>query len=182
MGLGAWLACITEAQHYASEEARERAEIISSPAAEEQEIHDILAAYGISRGASSTVVKELKADHDAWVRFMMDFELRLEKPAASRRWISAATMGLAYFGGGLLPMVPYFAMHDAQKALFVSIAVTAVILLIFGYVKSWATVSSKRQCVWGAVQTLGVGIIAAGVSYGVVRGVNLMPGGAGTIG
>lgn len=30
---------------------------------------------------------------------MMDFELKLEKPNVSRAWISAATMGLAYFVG-----------------------------------------------------------------------------------
>jgi len=30
---------------------------------------------------------------------MMDFELKLEKPNGSRAWISAATMGAAYFIG-----------------------------------------------------------------------------------
>jgi hypothetical protein len=30
---------------------------------------------------------------------MMDFELKLEKPNVSRAWISAATMGAAYFIG-----------------------------------------------------------------------------------
>jgi hypothetical protein len=32
---------------------------------------------------------------------MMDFELKLEKPKLSRAWISAATMGAAYFIGKL---------------------------------------------------------------------------------
>lgn len=30
---------------------------------------------------------------------MMTFELKLEKPNVSRAWISAATMGVAYFVG-----------------------------------------------------------------------------------
>jgi len=30
---------------------------------------------------------------------MMDFELKLEKPDVSRAWVSAATMGAAYFIG-----------------------------------------------------------------------------------
>lgn len=35
-----------------------------------------------------------------WVmQFMMDFELRLEKPNVSRAWISGATMGMSYFVG-----------------------------------------------------------------------------------
>lgn len=32
-------------------------------------------------------------------QFMMDFELKLEKPDVSRAWISAGTMGLSYFIG-----------------------------------------------------------------------------------
>ena len=40
---------------------------------------------------------------------MMDFELKLEKPKLSRAWISAATMGFAYFiGTSPKPVVPRF--------------------------------------------------------------------------
>ena len=35
---------------------------------------------------------------------MMDFELKLEKPNNSRAWISAGTMGAAYFIG--MPFSP----------------------------------------------------------------------------
>ena len=35
---------------------------------------------------------------------MMDFELKLEKPKVSRVWISAATMGAAYFVGVFPPI------------------------------------------------------------------------------
>lgn len=37
---------------------------------------------------------------------MMDFELKLEKPNVSRAWISAATMGAAYFVGVPPPFLP----------------------------------------------------------------------------
>jgi hypothetical protein len=33
------------------------------------------------------------------MQFMMHFELKLEKPKVSKAWISAATMGAAYFIG-----------------------------------------------------------------------------------
>ena len=45
------------------------------------------------------MVRDLCKDHEQWVRFMMDFELNLEKPQVGRAWISAATMGAAYFIG-----------------------------------------------------------------------------------
>lgn len=120
---------------------------------------------------------------------MMNFELRLEKPNVSRAWISAGTMGLAYFigktnsseitpplsptnfqmAGGLIPMIPYFAMTNVTHALFVSIGITAVILLAFGFVKNYITVKTKRAGLYGAVQTLAIGVFAAGTSYGIVR-------------
>jgi predicted membrane protein (TIGR00267 family) len=103
---------------------------------------------------------------------MMDFELKLEKPKTSRAWISALSMGLSYFFGGLVPMIPYFAYKDVNHALFTSIGVTVVILLIFGYVKAQLTGCTKRDSVMSALQTLMVGTIAAGTSYGIVRGFN----------
>lgn len=121
---------------------------------------------------------------------MMDLELRLEKPKASRAWISAGALGGSYFvcmdinsrsiemianrlSGGLIPMIPYFIMHNVDHALFVSIGITVVVLLIFGFIKNYYIVCTKRAGAWGAIQTLLIGCLAAGTSYGIVRGLNM---------
>jgi vacuolar iron transporter family protein len=88
-------------------------------------------------------------------------------------------MGLSYFIGGLIPMIPYFAMANVTHALFVSIGITIVILLAFGYGKAVITGSGKAEAVRGAVETLAVGALAAGTSYGIVRG--LEGGGVGFV-
>jgi VIT1/CCC1 family predicted Fe2+/Mn2+ transporter len=172
MGLGAYLAAVTDRDHYMSEEKREHEEVLTKPDDEREECHTILANYGISREASAMVLKDLEANPDCWVQFMMDFELKLEKPEVSRAWISAVTMGLSYFIGGLIPMIPYFAMSDVTHALFVSIGITIVILLSFGYAKTWFTVHTHRLSFLGAIQTLTVGALAAGASYGIVRAID----------
>ncbi|KAH8909414.1 vacuolar iron transporter [Coniochaeta sp. PMI_546] len=172
MGLGAYLAAVTDREHFASEEARERTEVAVSPEVEREEVYEIMDRYNISRAASKPLVDELCRSPEQWVRFMMDFELKLEKPNVSRAWISAATMGMSYFLGGLVPMIPYFAMSDATKALFVSIGITVVILLAFGYIKSWITIKSKRAAGRGALQTLFIGALAAATSYGIVRAID----------
>lgn len=66
-------------------------------------------------------------------------------------------------------MIPYFAMTNVTHALFVSIGITVVILLVFGAVKNHITIGTKRATAWGAVQTLIIGAIAAATSYGIVR-------------
>jgi vacuolar iron transporter family protein len=69
-------------------------------------------------------------------------------------------------------MIPYFAMTDVTHALFVSIGITVVILLAFGFIKNYVTIKTKRAGFYGAVQTLIVGVLAAGTSYGIVRGLD----------
>ena len=69
-------------------------------------------------------------------------------------------------------MIPYFAFPDVTHALFTSISITAVILIIFGYVKAIITGCKRQDALWSALQTLIIGVVAAGVSYGIVRGVN----------
>jgi VIT1/CCC1 family predicted Fe2+/Mn2+ transporter len=172
MGLGAYLAAVTEREHYASEEARERMEVAVCPDVEREEVYEILERYNISRTAAKPLVDELCLSPEQWVRFMMDFELRLDKPNVSRAWISAATMGISYFVGGLVPMLPYFAIRDATSALFVSIAITVAILLAFGYIKSWITLKNNKSAIWGAFQTLLIGALAAATSYGIVRAID----------
>ncbi|KAK0712541.1 VIT family-domain-containing protein [Lasiosphaeria miniovina] len=169
MGLGAYLAGVSERQHWEAEHARECWEVDHVPDEERSEIYDILARYGVTRAAAEPMVSQLCADKTTWVNFMMDFELSLPEPDVSRAWVSAATMGLSYFVGGLIPMLPYFFMDQASQALLVSVAITVVILLLFGYAKNWLTIRTKKAGVWGALQTLVIGALAAGTSYAIVR-------------
>ena len=69
-------------------------------------------------------------------------------------------------------MIPYFAITNVTHALFVSIAVTFVVLLVFGFIKNYVTIKTKKAGFYGAVQTLIVGALAAATSYGIVRGIN----------
>lgn len=169
MGLGSYLASITERDHYYSQEKRERHEVAHMPDAETEEIYEIMEKYNISRAATAPLVNELCQDQEQWVRFMMDFELKLERPNIHGAWICGLAMAASYFIGGLIPMIPYFFMKHVGDALFVSIGITVIILLIFGYLKNWVAIRNHRAGVWGALQTLVIGVAAAGTSYAIVK-------------
>ncbi|KAF2265864.1 DUF125-domain-containing protein [Lojkania enalia] len=171
MGLGAYLAALTEAKHYVVEEKRERREVEECPVREEEEIYEIFEEFHIHKEVVRPLVECLKSDKDAWVGFMMKFELLLERPRTSRLYLSSLAMGLSYFFGGLVPMIPYFALVDVTHALFVSIGITVVILLAFGYVKAIITGTGHKGAFVSSLQTLAVGVVAAGASYGIVRGI-----------
>jgi vacuolar iron transporter family protein len=68
MGLGAYLAAVTERDHYIAEEAREREEVQTKQNAEKEEIYEIMQDYGVERDATTPLVEALAANPDEWVR------------------------------------------------------------------------------------------------------------------
>jgi len=52
------------------------------------------------------LIVALKARPEAWVDFMMRFELGLDQPEPKRAVTSAATIAGAYVAGGLIPLPP----------------------------------------------------------------------------
>jgi vacuolar iron transporter family protein len=162
MGLGGYLAARGDAEHYASEERRERREIVQLRDRELGEVRDIFQAYGLAGPSLETVVSAIAAEPDRWTEFMMRFELGLEKPDARRAPISAVTIGLAYIVGGMIPLIPYIALKTVAAALPASVAATAVALLIFGAVKGRMTGAGMVK---SSLQTLLVGGVAAGAAF-----------------
>ncbi len=68
MGLGAYLAAVTDRDHYISEEQREREEVINKPEAERAEIYEILEEFDIGYEASSAVIQALERNPEKWVK------------------------------------------------------------------------------------------------------------------
>jgi hypothetical protein len=68
MGLGAYLAAVTERDHYLSEERREREEVENTPEEEKEEIYEIMHAYGVQREAAKPLVDALSSNSEQWVR------------------------------------------------------------------------------------------------------------------
>lgn len=68
MGLGAYLAAVTERDHYLSEEKREREEVENTPEEEVEEIYKIMHAYGVKREATKPLVDALTSDTEKWVK------------------------------------------------------------------------------------------------------------------
>ncbi|KAI9255792.1 VIT family-domain-containing protein [Phascolomyces articulosus] len=170
MGLGGYLAAKSDADHYNTERQREAREVELYPDEEEEEIVEIFEQYGLDRESIEPMFVRFRENTEKFVDFMMKFELNLEMPDPNRSLISAATIGLSYLFGGLIPLLPYFLINDTTDALFSSIVVTSMTLLAFGYIKS--IYLRPAQAVMGALQTLAIGGIAAGCSYLIVAFVN----------
>src|SRR6201996_8773856 len=169
MGLGGYLAAQGDAEHYVNERLREEREIVERTRDEEEEIYEIFEQYGVERSESAPVLEALKRRPQAWVDFMMRFELGLEEPQSNRASRSGATIAFSYVVGGLVPLLPYMLSTSMQSALMYSVIITLLALLLFGGVKGSLT---GAGVVRSGLQTVIIGGLAAGVAYLLARLLN----------
>src|SRR5947209_17164791 len=166
MGLGGYLAARSDAEHYEQERAREEREIAQIPDEEMAEVRGVFQAYGLTETESVPVVEALSRRPEAWVDFMMRFELGLEEPDPKRALTSALTIAGAYIVGGLIPLSPYFFFSPVTKALYISVIATLIALLVFGYIKGRFTGARPFR---SALQTALIGGLAETAAFLIAR-------------
>src|SRR5881392_209750 len=162
MGLGGYLAARGDAEHYEQEREREYREIKEIPEEEMAEVSRVFQAYGITQEQSAPVVEALSRRPDAWVDFMMRYELGLEEPDPSRARTSAGTIAGSYVAGGLIPLSPYMILASASRGLLASAVVTLAALGLFGFLKGRFTGTGPVR---SAAQTMVIGGIAATAAF-----------------
>jgi VIT1/CCC1 family predicted Fe2+/Mn2+ transporter len=169
MGLGGYLAANSDAEHFFSERAREESEVSEKPDLEAGEVAEVFQSYGLTAEESKPIVDALRKRPQAWIDFMMRFELGLEKPDPKRAFVSAATIAGAYIAGGFIPLGPYIVLSTASTALKISVIITLITLGAFGYVKGRFTGAPPLR---GAIQTTLVGGLAAAVAFMIARAIS----------
>ena len=169
MGLGGYMAAKSDAEHYVSERAREELEVSEKADMEAAEVMDLFQSYGLTAEESKPIVDSLRNQPQAWIDFMMRFELGLEAPNPKRAVVSAGTIAGAYIAGGFIPLCPYIVLHTAGSALLVSAIITLSALAGFGYIKGRFTVTRPFR---SALQALLIGGLAAIAAFMIARAIS----------
>jgi vacuolar iron transporter family protein len=169
MGLGGYLAAKSDAEHFTSERARELQEVATIPREEMMEVAEVFRAYGLEDEEIRPIVLALRKKPEAWVDFMMRFELGLEEPDPKRAMRSALTIAASYIVGGFIPLTPYIVLGNAAVALRVSVIVTLIALFSFGFVKGQFTGTRPLR---SAFQTMLVGGLAAAAAFVIARAIS----------
>jgi VIT1/CCC1 family predicted Fe2+/Mn2+ transporter len=166
MGLGGFLAGQTEQDHYNSELKREYDEVEYLAEDEKEEVREVFRKWKLSKEIQEKATEEISKDKDLWVDFMMKHELGLEKPDPKRAGRSAFNIGASYVVGGLVPLSPYFFVHNALDALKISVFITLICLYVFGYFKSKTTGVNP----WlGGIKVMLIGAAAAGTAFVIAK-------------
>lgn len=160
----------------------------------EREVHEILGPLGVKEALSRLVAEDLLEKEDeacvavessdeergateksdpniGLTAFLLKFGEGMEEVPRSRLWVSALTIGMSYFIGGLIPLLPYMFTTSVHLGLIWSVAITGVILFLFGGAKTYFTGAEGgwRGYLYGAVSMTLVGGFAAGAAFGLVK-------------
>ncbi|ANB11082.1 Ccc1p [Sugiyamaella lignohabitans] len=175
MGLGGYLAARSESEYYEHQVAKEKATYAESPCLATQSIQEVLAEYKLSPETIKSFVADLEKSQEDTVNFIIRFARGLEEPASGREFTSAMTIGLAYFMGGFVPLIPYFFANDVVTGLYISAIVMAITLFLFGSIKT--VISLGKECGRSQILSNGVkmtltGGVAAAAAWGLVRAID----------
>ncbi|KAJ6090145.1 hypothetical protein N7486_008960 [Penicillium sp. IBT 16267x] len=174
MGLGGYVGAKSEAESYQAT-VRETQDLIEGEPQETQAmVRECFVPYGLSNTAIEDITRDLHASQDRLLEFLLAFHHRETAPDCNQAWTTAITLAVGYFVGGFIPLIPYFIAEQVNDALYWSIAVMAVTLAVFGYVKTcvvrgWSGRENISAAIWGGIQMIFVGGVAAGAAIGLVR-------------
>lgn len=174
MGLGGFLAAKSEKEHYEYAVMKERRMLKEDPGVARMAIHEFLCDYKVSPTTIDMFVNDIEKHAEETVQFVVQYARGVEEPAEGRMLTSALTIGLSYFIGGFVPLIPYFFTSTVETGLYISIGVMTVALFTFGCVKTWVSLGSecpRTKIVFDGFTMMLTGGLAAAAAWGLVRAI-----------
>ena len=180
MAAGNFLGTRAENQRRDRLETIEKKHIEQCPEGETEEIRQILRADGYSGDLLEQTISHVVADQKRWIKTMLEHEYGVSGERLSPV-PAALTTFVSFLVVGTLPLLPFVGMllvpgNEStmdSTPFMISSAITAIAFLIVGAIKSKF---AEQYWLWSALETLGVGAIAAGLAYGCGYALNQVAG------
>jgi VIT1/CCC1 family predicted Fe2+/Mn2+ transporter len=135
--------------------------------------------YQLTEETAKKVAGELQETPSAMKEFLMTNKFEATGVEKYEALIAGVSCGFGYLAGGFVPIIPYFAVqqHQVLDGLYWSIGIMAVVLVVFGYVKTcavagWGGKANVKAGLRGAAEMVIVGAAAAGLSVALIHAIN----------
>lgn len=162
MSVGAYLSNKSERDNFRHHRDQEYWEVDNLPELEREEVREIFREKGFEGKLLEDVVDVITSDRDRWVEVMMKDELSMIEDDKAPFAVGAATF-VSFIIMGFIPLLVY--VFDFKGDLFwQSTAFTSLAFILIGFLKTYVTSTSVLK---GIAETLGLGLAAAGLAYGV---------------
>ena len=141
----------------------ERQEIQNKPREEEKEIHARLRNAGFSSQETNQMMTALRGKPDTMLKFEEAYELQIGSTAEENPVAQAIWMFLADLIAASIPVLP-FAFFSLSTARWVSIGVTALLLVVLGIARAFI---AKTNLWWTTIETLLIAALAGAAGVGI---------------
>jgi VIT1/CCC1 family predicted Fe2+/Mn2+ transporter len=165
MAAGEYISVTSQNELTAGEAAIERDKLANFPEAEEEELTEVFAKYGLDLDLARQVAAEISKRPDAALRMHTREEFGVNPEDLASPWVAAASSLVSFALGAIIPLISYLA---GSQSLLISLLVFAVALFAGG-----ATVGrfTNRPLIRSGLRQLALGAVAAAVTYGIGRAI-----------
>jgi vacuolar iron transporter family protein len=168
MAVQNYLAVKSQRQILESEIRREEFEIEHVPDKERQEIEEIYKLKGFEGSELQKVVDKITSNKEVWLKTMLTEELGLNLEILGNPWKGALVMFGSFLVGGIIPILPYFAVKagliSSFAAILIAIAISIASSFTVGAIKAHM---AQMNIIKGEIEMAGLGTGIALVGYGI---------------
>jgi len=168
MAVQNYLAVKSQREILESEIKREEFEIETMPEKERAEIEEIYMEKGFKGDDLKKIVDKITSDKSIWLKTMLTEELGLNLNILGNPVKGALVMFGAFLFGGILPILPYFAVKinlvSSNSAIIVAIIMSIVSSFLIGALKARI---ARKNWIKGGIEMAGLGTGIALVGYGI---------------
>jgi vacuolar iron transporter family protein len=166
MALGEWLSVNTARESAQRQIDTEADELEQVPEEEEEELALIYQAKGLPQDLAKTLAKHLIANKKTALDTLVREELGIDPDGlGGSAWTAGGTSFMLFAIGAIFPVAPYFALTGVA-ALAASLAASGAALFLIG---AGTSLFTGRDVWFSGARQLVVGLVAAGVTFGVGR-------------
>ncbi|WP_276259083.1 VIT1/CCC1 transporter family protein [Haloglomus litoreum] len=164
MAMGEWLSVQSSRELYQRQLGIEAAELAEVPEEERRELALIYEAKGLPPEQAATLAERLVADDATALDTLAREELGIDpEELGGSAWEAAGTSFLLFALGAIVPVLPFFAL-SGLVAVGTSLLLSALGLFVVG---AGITVLTGRSALYSGARQVGIGLVAALLTYGV---------------
>ncbi|HKN51877.1 MAG TPA: VIT1/CCC1 transporter family protein, partial [Amycolatopsis sp.] len=165
MATGEFTSVTSQNELVESEVDVERRQLADYPTEEQAELAQFFVAKGVDKALATEVAEQVSRNREEALRLHAREELGIDPDELPSPVVAAVSSFFSFSIGAVIPLISYLA---GSSELYLALAIAAVALFIAGAVVAKLT----AQNIWyGGVRQLVLAVLAAGVTYGVGRGI-----------
>ena len=165
MAAGEYISMQSQRELFERQIALEKAELEAMPEEEQKELAALYMAKGFTREEADTIAARMFEDPKTALDTLVREELGLDPDELGSPWGAAIFSFLAFCVGAIVPVAPYL-FGSGTLVFFLSFGVSLAALFLVG---AGVSLLTGRSVLYSGFRQLGLGAVAAVVTYGVGR-------------